>query len=161
MAVAVATEFNLRHLILACVEEGGDNSTAAIAERLAECVPEEYLREALRTTAPGFIRNIVSPPLRTSKQRGSAHAGSAKWDEAGAYYREIMAGLVQPMGRAKRLGDCQQADLVALARERKRQADDFLKRGQQYLQLAAALKKAKVETVAGLPEKTVLEIFEN
>jgi len=160
---AVATEFNLRSLIEACVEEGADNSPAAVSDRVMDALPEDELRAALRTALPRYVGSIfrLGGPggMGINRHRGST-GRSKRWDDATMIYREIINGRVSPFGQSKSLGECQVADLVGLARDRKRQADDLLQRGRDFLRLADELKKAKVQTVAQLPAKTVLEILD-
>ena len=150
---------DIRELIREHIATAESVHVRELSEGIAESVPSEELRDALRECLPHLVREVLNgtrPPVVVPAPAPAYSAKIARRREmAEAWRRQLDAFYSVGDGEQKRLGEFSHAELVALADELHRQAMSNLAREKRLRALADEMQAAGCDRLADLPESVL------
>jgi len=153
--------YDLRSELAAFIDDTSMANPHDIAAKFAEKVPQKHLRSALQQALGQYTRVMVdnrrasnsNPPPPAQRSSRVAAIREAAWERA------LRASYHVGDGGWKFLGDCEQADVVFAATERREMAKRSNARAEQLEDLAREMTAHQAAHVRDLPENVLARIF--
>jgi len=166
----VPAEFNLRTLIREQLATS-EPDPHVIAERVAKLVPEDQLRVALLQVLPDFVRKVDverRPAGHSIGDTYTAHADRSspngqprsRWDDAGPWYKRLLARREYIDGTWKFFGDLTPEDLDAAALLRETTAARTAEEARKLREVARLARERGAKTVRALPAEVLAEVWQ-
>lgn len=154
-------DFDLRTNVRKVIEESSLRGPQEIAAKVAENVPQKYLRKALATSLVEFVRQELQKARRplspVSRPRSNPSAKVAAIREG---WRKTLAGQFHVgSGRWEVLANCGYDEVMFLAGERFEHARRTNAAGQMFEELAEAIQAHGVGRAGDLPEQVLADIL--
>lgn len=164
---ATTTTLNLRDFIRETAEQLNTPDPHIVAATVADSLPEDVLREALRLTLPTYARDVMrlrgtGSEMSHPASRNRSRAGRSSANAIGRVYRELIVKSVKlgEDGEWKFLADCTPDDLHAGAEYRLQMARFNEQAAERLGMLALAFSDyPEAKVVADLPEVVVVQVM--
>lgn len=174
--MATKTAFSLRQLIREVAESSAIADPGALAEEVANQVPDEHLREAFAEMLRGYVRGVFRdertfPSLPQPRDRSDGKSrppagrpGNRSRKVAGirAEWAKVLRERVHvgpPPSAWKFFGDCDAEDIDFLIGEREQIAEANHTKAEQYRKVRKLLVEHDAATVRDLPENVLNDAF--
>lgn len=162
----MSDDFDLWQLVNKVAEDPSLETPQQIARETIKHIPVQALRTALEVTLTGYVRGYLSQtrsgrPTMRELRSGVVNSGrSAKVAAIRDTYKRALDGRyhVAP-GKWKRLRECTKIDVLAIAEERLRMAENNRKSAMKFKLIAKLMEQFEVERVEQIPEERLESVL--
>lgn len=135
--------------------DSGLHDPQEIAEKMLAGMSAKDMAAALRTTLPGYVREVIGTQQRQAMRQAFRPNRSAKVAQRRDWWAEMLVSSVFVDGDWKSFGDCTRSDIGWLAEQRRVEAARNLAQAEVYAEVETLMAEHGVETLAGLPRDVV------